>query len=42
MNKDDSLKLYNYVFAEPYAHLDIDTVDNKIYRNLEKVCKALL
>lgn len=33
MNKDDSLKLYNYVFSEPYAHLDIDTVDNKIYKN---------
>ena len=33
MNKDDALKLYNYVFSEPYAHLDIDTVDNKIYRN---------
>jgi hypothetical protein len=33
MNKEDALKLYNYVFAEPYAHLDIDTVDNKIYRN---------
>ena len=33
MNKDDALKLYNYVFAEPYAHLDIDTVDNKIYKN---------
>ena len=33
MNKDDALKLYNYVFSEPYAHLDIDTVDNKIYKN---------
>jgi len=33
MNKEDALKLYNYVFSEPYAHLDIDTVDNKIYRN---------
>ena len=33
MNKEDALKLYNYVFAEPYAHLDIDTVDNKIYKN---------
>jgi GTPase SAR1 family protein len=33
MNKDDALKLYNYVFAELYAHLDIDTVDNKIYKN---------
>jgi GTPase SAR1 family protein len=33
MNKDDALRLYNYVFSEPYAHLDIDTVDNKIYKN---------
>jgi hypothetical protein len=33
MNKEDALKLYNYVFSEPYAHLDIDTVDNKIYKN---------
>jgi GTPase SAR1 family protein len=33
MNKEDALKLYNYVFAEPYAHLDIDTVDNNIYKN---------
>jgi hypothetical protein len=33
MNKDDALKLYNYVFSEPYAHLDIDTVDNNIYKN---------
>jgi len=33
MNKEDGLKLYNYVFNEPYSHLDIDTVDNKIYKN---------
>ena len=33
MNKDDALILYNYVFDEPYTHLDIDTVDNKVYKN---------
>ena len=33
LNKDDGLKLYDYVFDEPYTHLDIDTVSNKIYKN---------
>jgi len=33
LTKDDSLILFNYVFNEPYAHLDIDTVENKIYKN---------
>ena len=33
LNKDDALKLFNYVFSEPYAHLDIDTVSNKLYKN---------
>ena len=33
LNKDDSLKLFNYVFDEPYTHLDIDTVENKAYKN---------
>jgi hypothetical protein len=33
LNKDDALKLFNYVFNEPYAHLDIDTVSNKLYKN---------
>ena len=33
MNKDDGLKLYDYVFDEPYTHVDIDTVTNKIYKN---------
>jgi ABC-type dipeptide/oligopeptide/nickel transport system ATPase component len=35
LNKDDALKLKNYVFDEPYNHLDIDTFENKIYKNFE-------
>ena len=37
MNKDDALKLYNYVFNEPYAHLDVDTVSNTYYRNFNEL-----
>ena len=33
LNKDDGLKLYNYVFDENYNHLDLDTVQNLIYKN---------
>ena len=33
MNKEDALVLYNYVYSEPYTHLDLDTVDNKVYKN---------
>jgi uncharacterized protein involved in tolerance to divalent cations len=33
MNKEDALVLYNYIYSEPYAHLDLDTVDNKVYKN---------
>jgi hypothetical protein len=33
MNQDDSLKLYDYVFDEPYTHLDVDTVTSRLYRN---------
>jgi len=36
-NKDDALLLYNYVFNEPYAHLDMDTVENKLYKNFNKL-----
>ena len=32
-NKDDSLKLFNYVFDEPYTHLDLDTTNNRLYKN---------
>ena len=33
MNKDNALKLFNYVFDEPYQHLDICTVTNKYYKS---------
>jgi hypothetical protein len=37
MNKDDSLILYNYIFNEPYAHLDVDTIQNKYYKNFNEL-----
>ncbi|NBP15934.1 hypothetical protein EBU95_16345 [bacterium] len=33
MNKEDALTLYNYVYDEPYTHLDLDTVDNRVYKS---------
>lgn len=33
LNKDDALKLFSYVFDEPYTHMDLDTIENKIYKN---------
>jgi hypothetical protein len=33
MKKDDATILYDYVFNEPYSHLDIDTVSDKLYKN---------
>ena len=33
LNKDDALTLYNYCFDVPYNHLDIDTSENKLYKN---------
>jgi hypothetical protein len=35
LNKADALKLKNYIFDQPYNHLDIDTFENKIYKNFE-------
>jgi len=37
MKKDDGLKLYDYVFNEPYAHLDIDTLSDTLYKNFNKL-----
>ena len=37
MNQDDALKLYDFVFDVPYAHLDIDTVTNTYYKNFNKL-----
>ena len=33
LNKDNGLTLYDYVYNEDYAHLDLDTTNNKIYKN---------
>lgn len=33
MNKNNLVNLYNYCFDKPYTHLDIDTKENKIYKN---------
>lgn len=37
LNKEDALKLYDYIFLEPYAHLDIDCVDNVYYKNFNQL-----
>ena len=37
LSKDDSLKLFNYVFDQPYAHLDIDTTESKLYKNFNEL-----
>jgi hypothetical protein len=33
MKKEDAKKLYDYVFDEPYQHLDVDAFENKFYKN---------
>lgn len=33
MKEDDAKKIYDYVFGQEYSHLDIDTIENKLYRN---------
>jgi energy-coupling factor transporter ATP-binding protein EcfA2 len=33
MNKDNGLVLHDYIYDEDYAHLDLDTTNNKIYKN---------
>ena len=37
INQDDALKIYDFVFSEPYAHLDVDTVTNTYYKNFNKL-----
>ena len=32
-NKEDAITLHNYVYDKPYTHLDVDTVESKIYRD---------
>ena len=33
MKEEDARKLFDYVFEKEYAHLDIDTIEDKVYRN---------
>ena len=35
VKKDDALIIYDYVFDKQYNHLDIDTTNNKLYRNFD-------
>jgi hypothetical protein len=37
MNSDDALTLFNYVFDEPYTHIDVDLVQNIYYKNFNKL-----
>lgn len=37
MKDDDAKKIYDYVFEQEYSHLDIDTIDNVLYRNFNKL-----
>ena len=32
-NKEDSLKLFNYIFDVPYSTFGYDTIENKVYKN---------
>jgi len=37
LNKEDSLKIHDYVFDENYNHLDIDVLRNIYYKNFNKL-----
>ena len=37
MSKKNLIDLYNYCFDKPYTHLDIDTKENKLYKNFNKL-----
>jgi hypothetical protein len=37
MNYDDSLKLFDFVYDEKYNHLDIDSIENKLYKNFNEL-----
>ena len=36
MDKKNQLQFYEYIYDKPYNHLDIDTVDNKLFKNFFK------
>lgn len=33
MKEEDAKKIFDYVFNEPYMHLDVDAFENKFYKN---------
>lgn len=33
MKPDDAKRLYEYAFGKEYSHLDVDTIESKLYRN---------
>ena len=37
LNKEDGLKVFNYVFNVPYNHLDINTTNNTYYKNFNEL-----
>jgi len=37
LNKDDSKTLYDHVFNANFNHLDIDTVESKMYKNFNEI-----
>lgn len=37
LNKDDATTLYDFIYNEPYSHLDIDTVTNTYYKNFNRL-----
>lgn len=37
IDKNDMLSLYNYVYDEPYTHLDYDTLNGNIYKSFNKL-----
>jgi hypothetical protein len=37
MNQENALTLYDYIFTEKYAHLDVDTIENKFFKNFNEL-----
>ena len=33
LKKDDASNIYDYVYDKPYQHLDVDTINDKLYKN---------
>lgn len=37
LGKEDAKTMYDFIYSEPYSHLDIDTVENKYYKNFNEL-----